>query len=278
MSPEDIQHIIQAIGGDTSSGAMELTLKTVSCLEEIVAASKEDLISFEGARTLLEMLRGAKSELVPIINLLDIFTAGLGPLTQDTLERAMASARTIMEIEEKSPDWIFNQVRDLYAGKEVEVLVYSYSSTVVRVLSRLREVAEVRVVTSEGRPTGDGSHLLSKMDGEGISILYLTDAALMSYVPRVDVAFLGTDGWSPSYFLNKVGTKALVELLDMHGKGGFVFASPLKMSTDEALLSMEMKDYGGEELLRSERTDVRVINRYFEIVPRYPNITLFSHP
>ena len=270
--------MITKISGDTSSGALELTFTAYRCIQKIGTSLIQGEIDSVRGLELSSELKKAKSEMISVVNLVDRFISDAGTFQREEVAKALAFTEEVVGKEREAPSWIFSQIRSLFEGKKGKILLYSFSSTVLGVIPLMGKVGEIEVITSEGRPTGDGKRVVEKLKGTDIPVTFLTDGALMSSVSEVDMAFLGTDGWSENYFLNKVGTKALVELLDMHGRQAFVFASPLKKSRDEHLLSLPLKRYNEGELLEEKWNKVSVINRYFEIVPRYPNVTLFSQP
>ncbi len=276
MEAREIETIIGSIAGDSSSGAAELVIKSHRCIEKLMYALEKGLLDKDSALVWLERLALARREMIPIGNLVSLFREEAGDFSGEGVERGLARIRGAISEEEEIPGRISRDIEPLFHEDASRILVYSYSSTVCRVLARLCGKARITVMTSEGRPTGDGARLLEKLGEAEISFEMHTDAGLMSSAGGADIAFFGTDGWSDNYFVNKTGTKALVQILDIHGKNAFVFASPLKMTDDETLLSLPFPNHDFTEWLPHPPERVAVKNSYFEVIPRYPNVTLFG--
>lgn len=276
MEAQKVGKIIEEISGDTTSGAAELVLKSLSCLENLTNALLAGTVSTGGARTFLRELSTAKVEMVPIGNLVAIFEENAGSFSGEELRAGLEKAKAAVEEETHIPNKIFEKIAPFFKGGEAKILVYSYSSVVCSVLTLLGGETDITVLTSEGRPTGDGDTLMKRLGKETFRFILFTDAGLLSSVEGADMAFLGTDGWSENYFLNKMGTKALVQLLDLHGKQAFVFASPLKKTSDALLLSTPSENRSAREITSIPEEGVTVKNHYFEVVPRYPNVTVFG--
>ncbi|NIO17684.1 MAG: hypothetical protein GTN70_12025 [Deltaproteobacteria bacterium] len=276
MEVREIETIIESIAGDSSSGASELVRESHRCIEKLVSALEKGHLGEENVLAWLEKLALARREMVPIGNLVSIFTEEAGDFSGDGVERGLARIRVAISEEEEIPEKISRDIEPLFHGDASRILVYSYSSTVCRVLANLCGKARITVMTSEGRPTGDGARLLEKLGDVEIAFEMHTDAGLMSGAGGADIAFFGTDGWSDNYFVNKTGTKALVQILDIHGKNAFVFASPLKKADDETLLALSFPHHDFAEWLPHPPERVTVKNPHFEVIPRYPNVTLFG--
>jgi translation initiation factor 2B subunit (eIF-2B alpha/beta/delta family) len=276
MDKKEIGHIIKSIARDSSSGASELVREAHIFIEKLSAALEKGTIKKEEMQGCLHGLASAKAEMVPIENLVSLFREHSGDFSKKEVMKALAKIRRAVEDEEKIPALITREIEPYFREKMSRILVYSYSSVVCRVLTNLAEKTAITVMTSEGRPTGDGIRLLEKLNEVEIGFEVFTDAGLMSNVDNADIAFFGTDGWSVNYFVNKTGTKALVQLLDIHGKNAFVFASPLKKATDNRLLSIPFRNHSFHEIIPHRGEGVEVDNRYFEIIPRYPNVTIFG--
>lgn len=276
MEKNEIGQIIESIARDSTSGASELVREAYMCIEKLAAAFEEGIIAKKQLLEILKSLAAAKQEMIPIGNLVSLFTEHAGDCTGKKVRAGVAKIRTAVENEEKMQARILREIEPFFRNQMARILVYSYSSVVCRVLEKLTKKRDIIVLTSEGRPTGDGARLLEKLDQGEIGFEIYTDAGLMSNVDKADIAFFGTDGWSLNYFVNKTGTKALVQILDMHGKNAFVFGSPLKKTTDDRLLSISFQNHRLDEIIPTGDQRVAVENRYFEIVPRYPNVTIFG--
>ena len=123
-------------------------------------------------------------------------------------------------------DVIQNALQPL--GRFKRFLTYSRSSIVEATLIKLNEEVE-RVICAESLPAKEGLELANRLRGARISVHTVPDIELVNHVRDVDAIVLGADWLRRDDFVNKFGTKLLVEQARTSGIPVFVLAERFKM-------------------------------------------------
>lgn len=139
-------------------------------------------------------------------------------------------------------------------------LTFSRSSIVEATLIKLNEQVD-RVICAESLPAREGVALTERLRGARISVHCVPDIELVNHVRDVDVLLLGADWLRHNEFVNKFGTKMLVEQACTSGIPVYVLAERFKMvdhTLPEAGAFYQTWIQGGKE------TPIPI----FEIVPK----------
>lgn len=107
-------------------------------------------------------------------------------------------------------------------------LTFSRSSIVEATLIKLTEQVE-RVICAESLPAREGVALAERLRGARMSVHCVPDIELVNHVRDVDAILLGADWLRQKEFVNKFGTKMLVEQACTSGIPVFVLAERFKM-------------------------------------------------
>lgn len=157
--------------------------------------------------------------------------------------------------------------------RRTTVLTYSYSSTVAAaLLAARRRIA--RVITSEGRPQLEGRALAWQLAQAGVAVTLATDAALPELVRKANMVVVGADAVTEKVCLNKAGTHALQRAARAAGKPFFVLADASKFLPSALARWLRIEEMPAEELWKDAPPAVRIVNRYFEYVPREKQMVL----
>lgn len=113
-------------------------------------------------------------------------------------------------------------------GRFKRFLTYSRSSIVEATLIKLNEQVE-RVICAESLPAKEGLELANRLRGARISVHTVPDIELVNHVRDVDAIVLGADWLRRDDFVNKFGTKLLVEQARTSGIPVYVLAERFKM-------------------------------------------------
>ena len=124
-----------------------------------------------------------------------------------------------------------------------------------------------RVFLAESRPRNEGAILAGALAKAGLPVTLSVDTLIPELIERSKAVFLGADAVTPSYFVNKIGSRIAVEFADRLGK-------PVYVAGDRGKL-ISNKDYEfvpdsnpSLEIVRLQDKRLRVENRYFEkIIP-----------
>lgn len=127
------------------------------------------------------------------------------------------------------------------------VFTLSKSGSVASVLLDLHaEGRRLAVLVAESRPGGEGASMARELGARGIRTRAVDDLLLLSLVPAeaaarrpngyagAGVVLVGADAVHPDAFVNKVGTRALLETAQRAGVAAFVLAASSKLRADEA--------------------------------------------
>lgn len=123
-------------------------------------------------------------------------------------------------------DVIQNSLKPLTQFKRF--LTYSRSSIVEATLIKLNQQVE-RVICAESLPAKEGLELANRLRGARISVHTVPDIELVNHVRDVDAIVLGADWLRRDDFVNKFGTKLLVEQALTSGIPVYVLAERFKM-------------------------------------------------
>ena len=154
------------------------------------------------------------------------------------------------------------------AGRSVvpadTVMTYSYSSTVIELLSRLRPR---RAIMSEARPLGEGLRHARALRSAGLAVTLITEAQMALFVQEADAIVVGADTILPNGDLvNKIGTRLLALAAKDAQIPFYSVAETLKVAAPS-----EPQPFAPEEGPASEISSARwleVRNVYFEATPR----------
>ena len=160
------------------------------------------------------------------------------------------------------------------SGSEPLVVATVSASGSVRVcLEALSERTELQVICAEARPLMEGRRLAADLAAAGIPTTLCTDAGIDAVIAttglRLDAVVVGADAVAPRWFVNKCGTRQVVDVGAGLGVPSYVVASRDKF-IHEALVD-ELRPREGppepEEVWEHPPRDVTVTNPYFERVP-----------
>jgi translation initiation factor 2B subunit (eIF-2B alpha/beta/delta family) len=143
------------------------------------------------------------------------------------------------------------------------VMTYSYSSTVIELLTRLKPR---RVIISEARPTGEGLRVAKELVRAGISMTLITEAQMALFVHEADAVMVGADTILPEGdFINKIGTR-LLALAARDAEVPFYPASEtLKVAAPSEPLPFAPEEGKAKEICADKWLEVR--NVYYEVTP-----------
>ena len=128
------------------------------------------------------------------------------------------------------------------------------------------------VVVGESRPMFEGRGMAEYLSKIGKRVVFVADAALISFVEQVDMIVLGADAVTDDAFVNKVGSKCLSLAAHLKNKMVFVLADTSKVLDKEALSMYSPKEGAFEELWDEPPIGVIVKNPYLEWIKVDKNV------
>jgi translation initiation factor 2B subunit (eIF-2B alpha/beta/delta family) len=146
-----------------------------------------------------------------------------------------------------------------------DILTLSSSSTVRGALLHHAQRRQGRVIVLESRPMQEGQMLATALAKVGIPVLFAVDAAAATLVGRCAAVLLGADSVGDRGVVNKLGSLGVAQAASATGV-------PVLVATDETKIlppgfpQRVEDDRPADEVWRAP-ANVRVWNRYFEVVP-----------
>jgi translation initiation factor eIF-2B subunit delta len=145
------------------------------------------------------------------------------------------------------------------------VMTYSYSSTVIELLTRLKPK---RVIISEARPTGEGLRVARELVRAGISMTLITEAQMGLFVNETDAVMVGADTVLPEGdFINKIGTKLLALAAKDADVPFYSATETLKVAAPSEPIPFAPEEGKASEVCADNWLEVR--NVYYEVTPAY---------
>lgn len=149
-------------------------------------------------------------------------------------------------------------------SRGARILTLSNSSTVRATLLGAAEL-DLTVICLESRPISEGRKLAAQLGKEGVRVIYAVDAAAACLLPGVDLVLLGADSVGDRGIVNKIGSRAVVELARSREIPVYVLVDRTKLLPPG--FPQPVHDPRPEGEVWRAPPGVKVWNRYFETVP-----------
>ncbi len=118
------------------------------------------------------------------------------------------------------------------------ILTHSRSGAIQRVLRMLKS-EEFTIVQTESNPGGEGVLQAEQFELLGIHVELIPDEKAIQVMKGIDFCLFGCDQYTSYAFVNKVGTKAIVENADSHNKPVIILGDTRK-HVEELCLGAEI--------------------------------------
>lgn len=156
-------------------------------------------------------------------------------------------------------------------SRPIIVATVSASATVRVCLEALSERTRVEVICTEARPLMEGRQMATDLIAAGIPTTVCTDVgvgAVMAAVgPQLEAVVVGTDAVAPRWFVNKCGTRHVVEVAAGFGVPSYVVGSRDKFIGETLAVELRPNEGAPQEVWEHPPAGVTVANPYFERVP-----------
>ena len=246
---------ITLIGQDTLSGSAELSRQARAVLA--------DALQHGCAREIAVALVRAQPSMAPIWN------AAISAIESLSAPEAWDHAVRRRERADRALERVALPALTFDDTPPRQVVTFSMSGTVVRVLRKLAEASPhpLRVSCSEGRPALEGRQLASILHAEGIAVDFYTDAALGGVLEAADLLLLGADAIGPTAWINKAGTQSLVAAAHVRGLPVHVVTTSDKLVMPSLWPRLAVRHGPPAEVWDAPPAGIRVHNPYFESIP-----------
>ena len=125
---------------------------------------------------------------------------------------------------------IARNLQDHLADKKLTVLTHSHSGVIIDVLMNLVSNGYLIDVIQTASEPGSEGHVQAKAIKQlGIDVRIIKDESLSSSVEQVNCCFLGVDHYDHKSFVNKIGSKVIVDTAAQFNKPVFVLGDSRKL-------------------------------------------------
>ena len=249
MKPE-IRAAVKELRADNERGARQLALAALGALGSVAPeCSGEELRECARALALARPMMAAVQNAVALAwgRYLD---------TGD----ALACVEDAKEVINTAPDAMAAAARRVVPTDTL--ITFSYSSSVVELLSRLRPR---RVIVPEARPLREGLKMARELRSAGIAITFITEAQMALFMQEADAAVVGADTILPEGDLvNKIGTRILALAARDADVPFYSVGETLKVHAPSAPMPLPEE---GDLLEVCGEGWLEVRNVYFEVTP-----------
>ncbi|MBI5867561.1 MAG: hypothetical protein HZB43_04625 [candidate division Zixibacteria bacterium] len=133
------------------------------------------------------------------------------------------------------------------------VLEASAALNATRSMGGTRKSGHLTLVVCESRPACEGITMARRLSRAGCRAIVITDAAMGTWIEKVDAVILGADWIDRRGFINKTGSQAMSMLARANGKPVYVIGDSLRVrrtvfSASRLPLSEAKGGHGGSEL------------------------------
>jgi len=260
------QKIIDAIRGDTRSGAAQLAGDALRRVQHWLASNA---VTTQQLDQVLKALSEARPSMVPLANAIERCqqALGSGDPEDQTSERALAVVDSVLDQLASANERVAEHAARLVPDQAI-VFTHSRSSQVVSLFRLLVQQGRAfSVICTQSSPGNEGFTLARELDELGVPVTVITDAQMGLFVPKADLLVTGCDTWlADGHFLNKSGTYPLALVAKDLGQPFWVLADSFKESTD-TLDTVILEEMPGDELEAPTGEGITARNIYFETVP-----------
>lgn len=268
---QEIDHMVSEIANDLTSGAAELALRAINIYRSILTAEADcdPSVVRENLTAVARKLIRSQPAMAPLFNLGNevLFAADRAKSCAELnklVDESLTSFETLLC---ESASQIADTAYDLIQPGAL-VFAYSFSSTVVSTLLNARSRKKFfRAICTESRPSMEGRKLASMLASAGLEVVHTFDSAMGLVLPNCSVAFMGVDCVARPGLVNKVGSWLLALACRELNIPLYALSGTEKFVTDDVLFSFEDHERPGSEVWPEPPSEVKVLNRQFELIP-----------
>lgn len=250
MKPE-IRAAVREIRSDRERGARQLALATLEALRSVAPECTGE--EFRECARELALSR-------PMMATIQNAVAWSWSRYLDTGDAADA-IDDVIEAIQTAPDGMAAAARRVVPTGTL--LTYSYSSSVIELLSRLKPR---RVIVSETRPSLEGIRMARELVAQGISMTLITEAQMALFVQEADAVIVGADTILPEGdLINRIGTRLLALAARDADVPMYSISETLKVAAPSSPKPFAPEAGDPKEVCDAKWLEVR--NVYYEMTP-----------
>ncbi len=270
MITKPIYRMIRDLHLDKTSGASELIDIALDILKILLDSIKDPQMDIKDV--ILELSRellNVRPSMAPIINTIGYFLHDLESYTKkDLLERFTE----FPQWRERSKTALLSSFRsflDNYRGKRLNIMLISYSTTIIKCLKE-EKTSDFTFYVLEARPLLEGRRTAEILSSDYETHL-ITDSSMGKFIKSVDIVLLGIDSiLRDGSIVNKIGSHPLACIAANNNKKVFAVGDSYKYN---------LKSHYGKEIIvedkpiyevyskKIKKQLLHVHNYYFDITP-----------
>lgn len=209
------QHIINQIIANRIHGSTYLLRKIINLLTATKLSRDELNWSFN-------QLNSIDSSMVVIHHFLKELKPAIGHGFRQQVEQYQGKWENV-NID------ITSKLQEYLPDKKLTILTHSHSGVIIAVLRNLLSKGYlIDVIQTNSEPGGEGLIQAKAIEQLGINVIIIKDEDLANSIDQVDCCFLGVDQYDENSFVNKLGSKAIVEIATQFNKPVYVLGDSRK--------------------------------------------------
>src|SRR4030095_10404002 len=267
----EIPQMLQRLQTDNVSGATTLVELALDILETFATqdASQTPHEFVTTLATLVNAVLAAQPSMAVMISLAQqVLQACPDDLPLTTVRQQLQQTLAAFRCDLRSSTEALCQWALAVLPPQSTVLTYSNSATVIAALRYAHDHGRIRrVLLSESRPAYDGRPQALALLEDGIAVEYSIDMALFERLAEATVVMVGADAVFPEHLVNKLGTRALVQLARLQGIPCFSLCTANKFLPTAATALWRITDHPRQEVWPEAPDGLAISNRYFDTTP-----------
>lgn len=267
---KEISQRIEEIKNDNIHGATHITKQVLELINEFIHTyeKKETKIFLHQLQSLLQKIIHAQPTMAPLFTYGNQLLIEILPLQDfNSIKNTILTYNTSFNKRlEKGSQEIKKHVLDIVKN-DMKIFTYSYSSTVLEVISYLKENnIDCQIFCSVSQPKKEGILFSEKVSNLSIETTLMTDAALFSNTRNADIILIGADALSQEGLTNKIGTKVLIQQAKNNNISSYALCTKEKIVPYSYVIPQEPIKHPNE-IINRNIPKLKIINYYFDHTP-----------
>ena len=270
MISKTILHMIHDLKTDKTSGASELIEIALEILEAHLHTIKDPNMDIkEDIFELSKEIFNVRPSMAPIINTIGYFIHDLEFFSKQTLlEKLKTFPAERLRIDDALTS-AFHSFLDRFEGKKLNVMLISYSTTIIKHLKENIK-NDFTFYVLESRPLLEGRRTAEILSSNFETHL-ITDSAMGKFIKKVDIVLLGIDSvLRDGSIVNKIGSYPLTCIAAANNKDVYAVGDSFKYNLKshyKQKIIVEHKPIYEVYSKKIKKELFKVHNLYFDITP-----------
>lgn len=265
----EIQQKLSELRKDNFSGANELIFKALDVLKsqlKLIENPNEDIK--EKIEKLTEDIINSRPSMAPLINTMGNILQNSESLNKKAIKKSLIQFEKDRISRNNALEKNLHEFLNLYAKSHCKLMLISYSSTIVNLLTKFNNY-NLELYVLESRPLFEGRRT-AEILSQYFKTHLIIDAAIGKFIDQIDLVLIGVDSiLKDGSIINKIGTYPLALLAKISKKSVYAVCDSFKYN---------LRSHFGESILiekkpSNEIYNEDVINDFLEVHNYYFDIT-----